>query len=107
MECCDRPPVRSETVFGITGEGHVYLKGVPIHPDYVFEPGYELMPLDELERFIRREKRLPNVPSAEAVESEGLDLNLFIASLLEKVEELTLHAIEQDKRIAQLERGGR
>ncbi|MCP4203444.1 MAG: hypothetical protein GY769_16120 [bacterium] len=100
-----RPRVRGEAVFGITGEGHVYLKGVPIHPDYVFEPGYELMPLDELERFIQTEKRLPNVPSAETVESEGLNLNLFITHLLEKIEELTLHAIEQDKRIARLEGG--
>jgi hypothetical protein len=62
-------------------------------PDYVFEPGYDLMPLDELQMFIAREKHLPNVPSAREVKEGGLNLSQFQMRLLEKIEELTLHTL--------------
>jgi hypothetical protein len=62
-------------------------------PDYVFEPGYDLMPLDELEAFIAREKRLPNVPSAREVKEQGLNLSQFQMRLLEKIEELALYTL--------------
>ena len=67
-------------------------------PDYVFEPGYELMPLSELEEFVRTEKHLPNVMSA-ADAKDGIDIFAFQLQLLEKVEELTLHTITQQKTI--------
>jgi hypothetical protein len=70
-------------------------------PDYVFESDYELMPLDELGEFIRREKHLPNVPSAEVVERDGIDLGGFSMRLLEKTEELTLYVLDQDKRLSE------
>jgi hypothetical protein len=62
-------------------------------PDYVFEPGYDLMPLDELQAFIAREKHLPNVPSAREVKEEGLNLSQFQMRLLEKIEELALYTL--------------
>jgi hypothetical protein len=78
-------------------------------PDYVFEPGYEPMTLVELEAFVRHERHLPNVPSAADIKSNGLNLSQFQMRLLEKVEELTLYAIqlnqqleERDRRIASL-----
>ena len=68
-------------------------------PDYVFEPHYELMPLDELRDFISREKHLPNVPSANDVKKDGLNLSQVQMRLLEKVEELTLYTLKQDEQI--------
>lgn len=71
-------------------------------PDYVFEKGYDLMSLEEIEAFIQKEGHLPNVPSAEQVEKEGQDLGEMNKILLQKVEELTLHLIEQQKQIDEL-----
>ena len=72
---------------------------VPGCPDYVFEPDYTLMPLDELEAYIDREKHLPNIPSAAEVEREGINLGEFQMRLLEKVEELVLYTLRQHKTI--------
>jgi len=72
--------------------------------DYVFEPSYPLAPLSEVDAYVRRNKHLPEVPSASEMESKGVDLAKMNMLLLKKVEELTLHAIEQEKRIQALER---
>lgn len=72
-------------------------------PDYVFEPDYRLMPLDELKEFIAREKHLPNVPSAETVKKEGLNLSQVQMRLLEKLEELTLYTLKQDEQVKALQ----
>lgn len=69
--------------------------------DYVFEPGYHLPSLQEVEAFIQKHKHLPDVPSAATVEREGLDLGDNQAVLLKKIEELTLYLIEQDKALKQ------
>ena len=71
-------------------------------PDYVFEPGYQLMPLADLKAYVAREKRLPNVPSAGEIKQQGLDLSRFQMRLLEKVEELTLYTLAQHEEIALL-----
>ena len=64
-------------------------------PDYVFDESYELMPLDELESFITREKHLPGIPSAcEVEEEEGFHVGEMQRLTLEKVEELTLYILE-------------
>lgn len=72
-------------------------------PDYVFEPDYRLMPLDELREFVAREKHLPNVPSAETVKKEGLNLSQVQMRLLEKLEELTLYTLKQDEQVKALQ----
>jgi hypothetical protein len=72
--------------------------------DYVFEPDYELRSLGELESFILENKRLPEIPSATQVETEGVGLFEMNALLLKKVEELTLYILEQNKRIEALEK---
>ncbi|MDX1477841.1 MAG: hypothetical protein R3301_09030, partial [Saprospiraceae bacterium] len=72
-------------------------------PDYVFDPGYALKSPAEIEQFIGNHGRLPGVPSAAEVESNGLEVGQMHRILLEKVEELTLLVIEQDKRIRELE----
>lgn len=63
-------------------------------PDYVFETDYRLMPLEELETFVSTNKHLPNIPSAEEVKKNGIDLAEMDAKLLEKIEELTLYNID-------------
>ena len=66
-------------------------------PDYVFEPNYKLQTLPELEQYIKTNKHLPEVPSAEQVKENGLSVGEMNAILLKKVEELTLHLIELEK----------
>jgi trimeric autotransporter adhesin len=70
-------------------------------PDYVFEPGYELMPVQELERYLSSEKHLPSVPSAAEIKQNGLNLSEFQMKLLKKIEELTLYIVQQAKAINQ------
>lgn len=68
-------------------------------PDYVFNPDYSLMPLSAVEEFIKNNNHLPGVPSAEEVKENGIEVAATQALLLEKIEELTLHLIEQEKQI--------
>jgi hypothetical protein len=72
-------------------------------PDYVFEPDYKLASLSEVESYTQANKHLPDVPSASELEQGGIDMAKMNLVLLRKVEELTLHAIEQQKRIEALE----
>ncbi len=68
-------------------------------PDYVFNPKYKLRSLSELESYIQVNQHLPEVPSAKEVEANGLDLGDMDATLLKKVEELTLYMIELNKTV--------
>lgn len=70
--------------------------------DFVFEDTYELKPLGEVEKYIIKNKHLPDVPSAVEVLEEGLDLGKMDATLLQKIEELTLYVIQQQKEIDDL-----
>ncbi|GEM_PF-603450 len=72
-------------------------------PDYVFEPEFRLRPLSEVEAFVKDNKHLPEVPSAKEVEEKGIDLGNMDATLLKKVEEVTLYLIEMNKKIEKLE----
>jgi hypothetical protein len=73
-------------------------------PDYVFSNKYQLTPLSEVEAFIQKENHLPNIPSAEEVEKNGLHLGSMQTKMMEKIEELTLYIIEINKRIEALEK---
>ncbi|MBT1697552.1 hypothetical protein KK083_11740 [Fulvivirgaceae bacterium PWU4] len=68
-------------------------------PDYVFEKDYNLLSLAELEAYIKANKHLPEVPSAKEMDAEGLNIKEMNLILLKKVEELTLHLIEANKKI--------
>lgn len=73
-------------------------------PDYVFEKDYSLMGLKELEEYILVNKHLPGIPSAKEVnENKGIELGEMNYKLLEKVEELSLYVIAQQKLIEQLQ----
>ena len=68
-------------------------------PDYVFEKSYKRLSLSELECYVSTEKHLPEMPSAQAVLKDGIDLGDMNVKLLKKIEELTLYLIEQNKQI--------
>ncbi|GAB3959800.1 hypothetical protein GCM10028805_56580 [Spirosoma harenae] len=65
--------------------------------DKVFTPSYTLRPLDEVANYVKAHQHLPGIPSAEQVAKEGVDLVKMNTILLEKVEELTLYLIQQQK----------
>ena len=69
-------------------------------PDYVFRDGYELMPLQELKRYIDEHGRLPKMPSEAEVVTNGLSLGAMNVLLVEKVEELTLQMIASEEQMA-------
>lgn len=67
--------------------------------DYVFQENYELPTLEAVEAHIREHKHLPNIPSQATIQKEGYTVHDMNVRLLEKVEELTLYTIEQEKQI--------
>ncbi|WP_158800258.1 hypothetical protein [Pedobacter sp. L105] len=72
-------------------------------PDYVFYQSYKLSTVSELETFIKKYKHLPEIPTAEEIETDGIKLGEMNTKLLKKIEELTLIVIEQNKRLEKLE----
>lgn len=72
-------------------------------PDFIFASDYKLQPLETVEAFINENQHLPEIPSEAEVLEEGINLGEMDAKLLQKIEELTLHMIEMNKRVKQLE----
>ncbi|MFD2602541.1 hypothetical protein [Flavobacterium suzhouense] len=70
--------------------------------DYVFEDTYPLLSLKEVECFIDKNGHLPNVPSAKQVETDGISIGEMAKIQQEKIEELTLYLIQQQKEIDEL-----
>lgn len=71
--------------------------------DFVFESDYLLPPLEQVEAHIQAKGHLKDIPSATDMVDEGLSLGEMDVRLLQKVEELTLYLIEQNKKIKALE----
>jgi hypothetical protein len=98
------------TEFRIDVSGNVVIAGTltagnppGTFPDYVFSPDYALMPLDKLADFVREKRHLPNLPAREQVATSGqINMTEFQYQLLEKVEELTLYTLQQQRRIDEL-----
>lgn len=82
-----------------TKEVKVDLQSPMSVPDYVFEKDYKLRSLQETEDYIKENKHLPEIPSAQEIEKNGLMLAEMNMHLLKKIEELTLYSIEQNKKI--------
>ena len=72
-------------------------------PDYVFQPSYNLPSLDSVAQFLQANHHLPEIPSADSVAKNGLDLGGNQVVLLKKIEELTLYTIELQKKVEMLE----
>ncbi len=71
--------------------------------DFVFEDDYNLMPLQELDSYIKENKHLPEIPTTKEVEENGISVGEMNAKLLQKVEELTLYIIQLEERVSELE----
>lgn len=96
-------------VFRIYGDGKVFATEVNVRlasnfPDYVFSPTYDLRSIDELNNYIQKNGKLPNMPSATEVEKEGLNVGETSRLLVEKIEELTLYIIQQQEIIKNQEK---
>ena len=70
--------------------------------DYVFADDYKLKPLEDLAKYIKSNKHLPGVPSSDEVATNGIELGSMDAKLLEKIEELHLYILQQQKQIDEL-----
>jgi len=91
-----------------TQEVLVDLNGA-VAPDFVFEnyfqgisklkPDYTFPSLESVSTYVEQHHHLPNVPSAATLEKEGMSLKQMNFILLQKIEELTLYTIEQQKQI--------
>ena len=83
--------------------GNIHTKEVKVDlvgwPDYVFEDSYQLPTLSQVEKHIKENGHLQNIPSAKEVEKNGVKLGEMNKLLLEKIEELTLYTIDQEKEI--------
>nr|WP_299073822.1 tail fiber protein [uncultured Allomuricauda sp.] len=85
----------------LTVKGDIHAEEVKVDlsvpgPDYVFKEGYDLKSLEEVQNFIKENGHLPNIPSALEMEENGIQLGEMNMKLLEKIEELTLYAFEQE-----------
>jgi len=101
----------------LTVKGKIHAEEVRVDllvpADYVFEKYYKgissakadyIMPtLAEIEKYTKENNHLPNVPSAQEIKDKGLQLGEMSNILLQKIEELTLYIIEQNKKIEALE----
>ena len=90
----------------LTVNGTIHAKEVKVDltgslADFVFTPTYKLMSLSEVEQFVKINKHLPEVPSAAEVSKNGMSMGEMENKLLQKVEELTLYMIDQQKTIDQ------
>ena len=69
---------------------------------FVFKPEYKLLSLTELESYIKNNGHLPEIPNEQEVMENGVELGNISSKLLQKIEELTLYVIEQQKEIEKL-----
>ncbi|WP_291287308.1 hypothetical protein [Flavobacterium sp.] len=72
--------------------------------DFVFENGYNLPSLESVDKFIKENKHLPEIASAKEMQKDGINLSEMNIKLLQKIEEMTLYMVEQNKRIKDLEK---
>ncbi len=72
--------------------------------DYVFEPDYKLMPLAELEAYVKKEKHLPGIPTAAQMQKNGVSMSELVTLQLGKIEELTLYMIKLEEERKALEK---
>ena len=81
----------------ICEEVKVSLKGN--WPDYVFDTKYKLPSLFEVEKYIKENKHLPNIPAASEIEANGMEVGDMQKKMMEKIEELTLYVIQLKKEL--------
>jgi hypothetical protein len=98
----------SDTSYRLTVEGKVIAREYKATqtqpwPDYVFNEEYSLRSLDSVRVFILKNNHLPDVPSADFIDINGVELSAMNAILLRKIEELTLYLLTQQDEINSLQ----
>jgi len=93
----------------LTVNGSIHAKELRIDldaplADFVFDSDYKLMPLNQLEQYVNVNNHLPEMPSAVEVSKKGLSVGEMQNKLLQKIEELTLYAIQLKKEIDELKK---
>jgi len=86
----------------VAGQVHAtsFVSSTTTYADLVFKSDYKLAPLSQIEASIKKEGHLPGIPSEEEAKAHGIDLAQMQVKLLQKIEELTLHQIEQQKELS-------
>ena len=93
--------------YALSVNGTIQAKEVVVNTgwsDYVFHPAYRLKPLGEVAAYIQQNHHLPDIPSDAEVRENGVSLGEMQSKLLAKIEELTLHVIQEHDRNDRLER---
>ena len=94
--------INPDSKFAVKGKIHAEEIKIDLSvpaPDYVFLENYDLKTIEEVDTYIKQKGHLPNIPSAKVMEKNGVELGLMNMKLLEKIEELTLYTIDQNKQI--------
>ncbi len=93
----------AKTDAALTVAGNVHAKEVKVTvtagADFVFDEAYQLPALRETEAYVKKHKHLPGIAPAKQMEMVGVNLGEMNILLLQKIEELTLHVIEQEKKL--------
>ncbi|WP_291286184.1 hypothetical protein [Flavobacterium sp.] len=92
-------------IYRLSVKGKIRAEEIKVYntwADYVFSPSYKLASLKEVESYIVKNGHLKNVPSAKEITENGLELGEMAKIQQEKIEELTLYLIEQNKEIEEL-----
>ena len=71
--------------------------------DFVFDKDYKLLTLQQVKTYIQENHHLPDIPSADQMQQEGMSVDRMVIKLLQKVEELTIYNIQLEERIKELE----
>ncbi|SCY14966.1 hypothetical protein SAMN02927916_1277 [Flavobacterium anhuiense] len=98
----------SNPISKLTVAGDIHSREVRVSvdagADFVFEHNYNLPSLDAVTKYIKENKHLPEIASADEMKKEGINLSEMNIKLLQKIEELTLYVIEQSKEIKALKK---
>ncbi len=93
-------------IWKLAVNGNIRAKEIKVETgwsDFVFYNDYKLPTLQEVENHINEKGHLKDIPSAKEVQENGIFLGEMDSKLLQKIEELTLYTIEQEKKIKRLE----
>ena len=91
--------------FKLSVNGSVRAKEIIVNTnwaDFVFEKNYKLKTLAEVEQYINANGHLPEIPTATDIETNGGNLGELVKLQMQKIEELTLYMIEQNKKLSEL-----
>jgi hypothetical protein len=95
------------STYKLSVNGNIRSKEIKVETgwsDFVFKPDYKLLTLRELESYIKENGHLPEIPNEKEVTENGVELGSMTSKLLQKIEELTLYVIEQNKEMEKMKK---